>query len=76
MEEDRIELLKSNVWGYANLASERLLIEDEWCETIRKSLETCNVENEIEKCISLYGTGSKVPSKVFHVFCSLTFMFI
>lgn len=29
MEEDRIEFLKSNVWEYANLASARLLIEDE-----------------------------------------------
>lgn len=29
MEEDRVEFLKSNVWEYANLASARLLIEDE-----------------------------------------------
>lgn len=29
MEEDRIEFLKSNVWEYANIASARLLIEDE-----------------------------------------------
>jgi hypothetical protein len=29
VEEDRVELLKSNVWEYANLASARLLIEDE-----------------------------------------------
>lgn len=29
MEEDRIEFLKSNVWEYANIASTRLLIEDE-----------------------------------------------
>ncbi|KAI8090403.1 hypothetical protein BDF21DRAFT_490824 [Thamnidium elegans] len=62
MEEDRIEFLKSNVWEYANLASARLLIEDEWCETIRKQLEKCSAEQEIERCISIYGTGSKVPS--------------
>ncbi|KAG2204354.1 hypothetical protein INT47_009396 [Mucor saturninus] len=62
MEEDRIEFLKSNVWEYANLASARLLIEDEWCETIRDQLEKCSTEQEIEKCVSIYGTGSKIPS--------------
>lgn len=29
MEEDRVELIKYNVWEYANLASARLLIQDE-----------------------------------------------
>ncbi|KAI9483130.1 MAG: hypothetical protein EXX96DRAFT_479457 [Benjaminiella poitrasii] len=55
MEEDRVEFLKSNVWEYANLTSATLLIQDE-------QLERCNVDVEIEKCISLYGTGSKIPS--------------
>lgn len=36
MEEDRIEFLKSNVWEYANLASARLLIEDEVHTYIKK----------------------------------------
>ncbi|KAI9353163.1 hypothetical protein BD770DRAFT_445439 [Pilaira anomala] len=62
MEEDRIEFLKSNVWEYANLASARLLLEDEWCETIRKQLEKCSAEEEIERCITIYGTGSKIPT--------------
>lgn len=68
MEEDRVEFLKSNMWEYANLASTRLLIEDEWCEVIRKKLEDCNVESEIEKCVSIYGTGSKIPSNVVYVY--------
>lgn len=38
MEEDRIEFLKSNVWEYANLASARLLIEDEVHTYIKKNL--------------------------------------
>lgn len=62
MEEDRVEFIKANMWEYANLASARLLVEDEWCETIRQKLEVCNVEDEIERCVSMYGTGTKVPT--------------
>ncbi|RCH87200.1 hypothetical protein CU097_009733, partial [Rhizopus azygosporus] len=62
MEEDRVELIKYNVWEYANLASARLLIQDEWCEVIRKQLEKCSAEEEIEKCISSYRTGSTIPT--------------
>ncbi|KAI9248100.1 hypothetical protein BY458DRAFT_446003 [Sporodiniella umbellata] len=62
MEEDRVEFIKCNVWEYANLVSARLLIQDEWCEVIRSQLEQCSAEEEIERCISSYGTGSKVPT--------------
>lgn len=62
MEEDRVEFIKYNVWEYANLSSARLLIQDEWCEVIRTQLEKCSAEEEIEKCISSYGTGSKAPT--------------
>lgn len=33
-----------------------------WCEVIRTQLEKCSAEEEIEKCISNYGTGAKIPS--------------
>ncbi|EPB87915.1 hypothetical protein HMPREF1544_05322 [Mucor circinelloides 1006PhL] len=62
MEEDRVEFLKNNVWEYANLASATLLVQDECCENIRKQLEVCHVEQEIERCIALYATGSKTPT--------------
>ncbi|KAI7903980.1 uncharacterized protein BX663DRAFT_505978 [Cokeromyces recurvatus] len=62
MEEDRVEFLKSNIWEYANLTSATLLVQDEWCENIRKQLEQCNVDIEIERCISLCATGSKIPT--------------
>ncbi|KAL0135554.1 hypothetical protein V8B55DRAFT_1548377 [Mucor lusitanicus] len=62
MEEDRVEFLKNNVWEYANLASATLLVQDECCENIRKQLEVCHVEQEIERCIALYATGSKMPT--------------
>ncbi|KAG1145800.1 hypothetical protein G6F37_005275 [Rhizopus arrhizus] len=62
MEEDRVEFIKGNVWEYANLASAKLLIQDEWCEVIRTQLEKCSAEEEIEKCISNYGTGAKIPT--------------
>lgn len=68
MEEDRVEFIKANMWEYANLASARLLVEDEWCETIRQKLEVCNVEDEIERCVSMHGTGTKIPSKVVLIF--------
>ncbi|KAI8378949.1 hypothetical protein BD560DRAFT_324662 [Blakeslea trispora] len=55
MEEDRVELIKSNVWEYANLTSATLLVQDE-------ELENCNFEQELKQCIELHSTGSVIPT--------------
>ncbi|OBZ80872.1 Cell division control protein 15, partial [Choanephora cucurbitarum] len=62
MEEDRVELIKSNVWEYANLASATLLVQDESCESIRKQLEKCSFERDLRQCITLHSTGSTIPT--------------
>ncbi|KAI8641347.1 hypothetical protein BD408DRAFT_444431 [Parasitella parasitica] len=62
MEKDRVEFLKCNVWDYANQVSATLLIQDECCENIRQQLEKCHVDQEIEKCISLFATGTEIPT--------------
>ncbi|KAI8987115.1 hypothetical protein BDB01DRAFT_849264 [Pilobolus umbonatus] len=62
LEEERVELIKNNVWGYANMLSDHLMIQDTCCEQIRTKLEECSVFEEIQRCITEYGTGSTVPT--------------
>ncbi|KAL0091062.1 hypothetical protein F4703DRAFT_1791012 [Phycomyces blakesleeanus] len=67
IEQDRVDFFGSNVWDYANLASARLLVQDEWCEAIRKQLEKCNMEEELSACVKQHGTGSVIPSTTDYV---------
>ncbi|CDH52690.1 sh3 domain-containing protein [Lichtheimia corymbifera JMRC:FSU:9682] len=62
LEQDRVDFFISNVWDYANLASARLLVQDEWCESIRKQLEECNLQDDLAFYVEHHGTGTKVPS--------------
>ncbi|KAI9253921.1 hypothetical protein BDA99DRAFT_166823 [Phascolomyces articulosus] len=57
-EHERMDLLTTNVWDYANFCSARLLVQDEWSEKIRVHLESCTIEEELTHCIKHYGTGS------------------
>ncbi|KAI9495779.1 hypothetical protein BDB00DRAFT_192918 [Zychaea mexicana] len=56
-EHERMDILTSNVWDYANLCSARLLVQDEWSEKIRSQLETCTIEEELVHCIENLGTS-------------------
>ncbi|KAI9313199.1 hypothetical protein BX666DRAFT_1980551 [Dichotomocladium elegans] len=62
LEQERAEFFFNNVWEYANLASARLLVQDEWCETIRTRLEEYNVQDDIIYCVEKFGTGAKEPT--------------
>ncbi|ORY94479.1 hypothetical protein BCR43DRAFT_525689 [Syncephalastrum racemosum] len=61
LEEERVEMLANNVWDYANLCSARLLVQDEYCEKIRKELEEYNVCDEIRRYIEQDGTKGAAP---------------
>lgn len=43
MEEDRIELIKGNVWEYANLGSSTLLVQDEVLVLTHNPLSVTNI---------------------------------
>ncbi|KAI8073199.1 hypothetical protein BC940DRAFT_290764 [Gongronella butleri] len=63
MEQQRLEFFTTNAWDYANLASARLMVQDEWCEAIRTRLELCTFEQELDLCIEQLGhEASEEPS--------------
>ncbi|KAI8391046.1 uncharacterized protein BYT42DRAFT_610310 [Radiomyces spectabilis] len=62
MEQERIEFFTNNTWEYANLGSARLLVQDEWCEKIRKKLEECDIGEELERQAREFGLGTDMPS--------------
>ncbi|GJJ08525.1 hypothetical protein Clacol_002743 [Clathrus columnatus] len=54
LEEERIEFMKDNMWGYANAISTS-------CEKIRVSLEQVEAEKDIENFVGDYSTGAQIP---------------
>ena len=58
-------MFMTNVWDYANLASARLMVQDEWCEKIRDQLEACTIEEELAHYVDECSTGSTIPSKFY-----------
>ncbi|KAH8556297.1 hypothetical protein BGW37DRAFT_7209 [Umbelopsis sp. PMI_123] len=63
LEEQRIELLILKIWEYANVYSANLLSQDDTYESIRKSLDKCQIQDEIEIFMSEKATGREVPGK-------------
>ncbi|KAI8142781.1 hypothetical protein BJV82DRAFT_614256 [Fennellomyces sp. T-0311] len=62
LEHERMDMFTTNLWDYANLASARLMVQDEWCENIRKQLEACTIEEELAHHVETNSAGSSVPT--------------
>ena len=76
LEEERMELMKDNVWNYANMISTICVNDDEvrWrlccacieltlfqsCEKIRTALDLLEPDRELAAFVDAYGTGSRV----------------
>jgi len=60
IEEERLEFLKGNLWNYANAISAVCVADDESCERVRVSLETCEAPRDIVDFIQRAGTGSAI----------------
>ncbi|KAL1918423.1 uncharacterized protein VTP21DRAFT_3083 [Calcarisporiella thermophila] len=61
MEEDRIKLLRNNLWNYANILSSVCVSDEETCERIRVSLEFCNVDEDIALFAKQRGMIHEIP---------------
>lgn len=61
LEEERLDFTKSSLWTYANIASTACVSDDQAFETIRVSLEGCEVEKDIGSFINELGTGQEIP---------------
>ncbi|KAF5098625.1 hypothetical protein D0Z00_001968 [Geotrichum galactomycetum] len=60
IEEERINYLKSSLWGYTNVVSTACFSDDEGCEAIRVALEQCDSEKDMEKFVTENCTGTEI----------------
>ncbi|KAI5622588.1 proline-serine-threonine phosphatase-interacting protein 2, partial [Silurus asotus] len=63
-EVERICVLRNIVWTHLNHLSQQCVTSDELYEEVRKSLEQCDIQEDIEHFINLRRTGDKPPAPV------------
>ncbi|KAM7392676.1 hypothetical protein PAMA_007681 [Pampus argenteus] len=63
---ERINFLRNVVWTHLNQLSQQCVTSDELYEEVRKSLEQCNVKEDIEHFVNLRRTGDKPPAPVMY----------
>ncbi|XP_041365804.1 proline-serine-threonine phosphatase-interacting protein 2-like isoform X2 [Gigantopelta aegis] len=64
LEEERIAFMREEMWKSTNIDSLTAVSVDESSETIRKVLETCQVEEDISRFIEKCKTGQERPAKI------------
>lgn len=67
LEEQRLTFLRNEMWTYCNLNSQSLVQVDEAYENIRKTLEECNVDQDIDLFVRERATGTERPSSVLYI---------
>nr|XP_055064863.1 proline-serine-threonine phosphatase-interacting protein 2 isoform X1 [Misgurnus anguillicaudatus] len=65
-EVERINTLRNTVWTHLNHLSQQCVTSDELYEEVRKSLEQCNIQEDIEHFVNLRRTGDKPPAPVLY----------
>ncbi|XP_066507848.1 proline-serine-threonine phosphatase-interacting protein 2 [Hoplias malabaricus] len=65
-EAERISTLRNVVWTHLNQLSQQCVTSDELYEEVRKSLEQCDIQEDIEHFINLRRTGDKPPAPVLY----------
>ncbi|KAF6729143.1 Proline-serine-threonine phosphatase-interacting protein 2 [Oryzias melastigma] len=63
---ERINVLRNTVWTHLNQLSQQCVTTDELYEEVRKSLEQCDIQEDIEHFINLRRTGDKPPATVMY----------
>ncbi|KAL6472654.1 hypothetical protein MHYP_G00188420 [Metynnis hypsauchen] len=63
-EAERINTLRNVVWTHLNHLSQQCVTSDELYEEVRKSLEQCDIQEDIEHFINLRRTGDKPPAPI------------
>eukprot|EP00731_Ephydatia_muelleri_P016968 Em0010g66a len=67
LEEQRLTFLRNEMWTYCNLNSQSLIQVDEAYESIRKTLEECNVDQDIDLFVHEHATGTEKPASVLYI---------
>ncbi|CAB1352124.1 unnamed protein product [Coregonus sp. 'balchen'] len=65
-EVERISTLRNMVWTHINQLSQQCVTSDELYEEVRKSLEQCDIQEDIEHFVNLRRTGDKPPAPVLY----------
>ncbi|XP_058473419.1 proline-serine-threonine phosphatase-interacting protein 2 [Solea solea] len=63
---ERINFVRNAVWTHLNQLSQQCVTSDELYEEVRKSLEQCDVQEDIGYFINLRRTGDKPPAPVLY----------
>ncbi|XP_069026031.1 proline-serine-threonine phosphatase-interacting protein 2 [Embiotoca jacksoni] len=63
---DRINFLRNTVWTHLNQLSQQCVTSDELYEEVRKSLEQCDIQKDIEHFVNLRRTGDKPAAPVLY----------
>lgn len=66
LEEERIDALRNSMWILTNISSLQCVNEDDMNEEIRKTLENCSIENDIELFVQLRRTGTEKPEHLIY----------
>lgn len=64
LEEQRIAYIRHQMWTFCNLCSQATVQVDESCEKVRKSLEKCDVDADIDLFVNEKSTGSGRPQAI------------
>ncbi|XP_047426043.1 proline-serine-threonine phosphatase-interacting protein 2 [Mugil cephalus] len=63
---ERINYLRNTVWTHLNQLSQQCVSSDELYEEVRKSLEQCDIREDIEHFVNLRRTGERPPAPVMY----------
>ncbi|XP_069603120.1 proline-serine-threonine phosphatase-interacting protein 2 isoform X2 [Ranitomeya imitator] len=61
---DRINYYRNAVWTHVNQLSQECVTTDGICEEVRRALEGCNIEKDIENFTEGHKTGDKPPAPI------------
>ncbi|XP_028318584.1 proline-serine-threonine phosphatase-interacting protein 2 [Gouania willdenowi] len=61
---ERINFLRNTVWTHLNQLSQQCVTSDDLYEEVRRSLEQCNIESDVDHFVNLKRTGDKPPVAV------------
>lgn len=64
LEEQRTAFLRHQMWSYSNHLSQCTVQDDELCEKVRKVLEECDIDADIDLFVRDKATGSERPLSV------------
>lgn len=64
LEEERIDFLRNIIWIYTNIFSQSCVHIDDRMEEVRKVLEKCDIEKDIDEFVRNCRTGSERPVEI------------